>query len=79
MVCTVKILKVSLTALYQLTCVFLYSINCERPKNVAAAPPPMSTVCFSAFLNAIGPADRVECGEKTEPRHLDYPGSRPLT
>lgn len=40
-----------------LTCVFLYSIRCERPKTVATAPPPMIAVFFRALLNAIGPAE----------------------
>ena len=44
-----------------LTFIFLYSINCERPKNVAAAPPPMTAVRFRAFLNAmLGAAGRVK-------------------
>jgi len=37
----------------QLTCVFLYSISCERPKTAASDPPPMIAVRFTAFLNAI--------------------------
>ena len=46
-----------------LTCVLLYSTTCDRPNAAATAPPPMIAVCFRAFLNAIGPAEKVKCSE----------------
>lgn len=49
-----------------ITCVFLYSISCDRPNTAATAPPPRIAVRFRAFLNAIlGPTEKVKCSEET--------------
>lgn len=57
----------------ELTCVFLYSMSCERPKTVATAPPPTIAVCFRAFLNAMAPAGgKGKCSEELEPGDTVY-------